>query len=79
MVLRLANPLKTDSFFLFGARGVGKSTFIQQQFLKGISPEKIWHIDLLNDDMFDRYFTRPARIEDDLIAFAHKPDSFNLH
>jgi uncharacterized protein len=74
MILRLPKPLNTDSFFLFGARGVGKSTFINEQFLKNHSPHLIWTIDLLNDDTFDRFFKRPAQIEDDLNALPEKPE-----
>lgn len=32
MFHRLVKPLKSNSFFLFGARGTGKSTFLQQYF-----------------------------------------------
>jgi len=74
MIFRLSNPLNSDSFFLLGARGVGKSTFIMSQFLKNHNTSSAWLIDLLNDDTFDRYLKRPAQIEDDLKAFAQKPE-----
>jgi hypothetical protein len=32
MVNRIVNPLKTSSFFLFGARGTGKSNFFRNYF-----------------------------------------------
>lgn len=73
MFPRICKPLKTDSFFLFGARGVGKSTFVQTQFLTDLSPASFWHIDLLNDDTFDRYLKRPAALEEDLAALRTKP------
>ena len=74
MIQRLCNPIKTDSFFLFGARGVGKSTFVTEQFLKDKKESSVWVIDLLHDDTFDRYLKRPALIEDDLKAFNKKPE-----
>lgn len=73
MVKRLCKPLISDSFFLFGARGVGKSTFISQQFL-GVAEGTCWTIDLLNDDQFERYLRRPSLIESDLEAFESKPE-----
>ena len=74
MILRLTKPLNTDSFFLFGARGVGKSTFVIEQFLKNHTPNTIWVVDLLNNDTFDRYFKRPAQIEDDLSVLSENPE-----
>lgn len=47
---RLLNPFKTNSFFLFGARGVGKSTLIQSLFKN----EQVFEIDLLNADTFEQ-------------------------
>jgi predicted AAA+ superfamily ATPase len=44
------------SFFLFGPRGTGKSTFLKQQY-----PEALW-IDLLKPDVFRTYAARPERI-----------------
>lgn len=65
--------LNTDSFFILGARGVGKSTFVVQQFLKDSPSSAVWIIDLLNDDTFDRYLRRTAMIEDDYKAFSLSP------
>ncbi len=50
MIDRIIKPPKLHSFFLFGARGTGKSTWLQQQF------EKIPHlyIDLLDPDEEER-------------------------
>ncbi len=52
---RTLKPLKSKSFFLFGARGVGKSTFIKG-FLKGSSA---LIIDLLEPDLEDKYSKNP--------------------
>lgn len=73
MIRRLSNPLNSDSFFIFGARGVGKSTFIQDQFFHEMKDSEIWQIDLLNDDVFDRYSRRPSLIESDYLELKKKP------
>lgn len=58
MVSRLSKPLLTNSFFLFGARGVGKSTLIRQLIKKNA-----YLIDLLDDEVFDRYLVEPKLLE----------------
>ncbi len=58
MIKRLLNPLKTKSYFLFGPRGAGKSTWLQTQY-----PEsKVIYIDLLNPDIYDEYLFTPNRL-----------------
>lgn len=47
MIKRNCKLSKTNSFFLFGPRGVGKTTLIQEQF-----PEAL-HFDLLDTDLMD--------------------------
>lgn len=44
MFTRIVNPSKTNSFFLFGARGTGKSTYLFAHF----SDKDTLFIDLLN-------------------------------
>jgi len=46
MFHRLATPLKTNSFFLFGPRGTGKSTFLKSFFA---GTDTLW-LDLLDPD-----------------------------
>lgn len=70
MVRRIYKPLKSESFFLFGARGTGKSTFILDHFKRN----SVWKIDLLNDDLFDRYSRKPSLIEADWTALAKNPE-----
>jgi predicted AAA+ superfamily ATPase len=60
MIRRLLQPLKTDSFFLFGARGTGKSTYVEEQFLKGAEALRI---DLLDADEEERFSRDPKLIE----------------
>jgi predicted AAA+ superfamily ATPase len=59
MIERLISPFFTTSFFLFGARGTGKSTLLNHLF-----PEKessIW-IDLLDPEQEDRYSRNPGEL-----------------
>ncbi|OGR87032.1 MAG: hypothetical protein A3J74_03090 [Elusimicrobia bacterium RIFCSPHIGHO2_02_FULL_57_9] len=59
MIPRLCNPSKTHSFFLFGARGTGKSTMLRQApFLKNCL-----YIDLLKPDVEERYALSPKLFE----------------
>ena len=55
MVDRLVKPLTSNSFFLFGARGTGKSTFIKEQF-SGSST----YLDLLDPALEDRLSRNPT-------------------
>lgn len=59
MVKRIVNPSKLHSFFLFGARGVGKSTFIKSQFLGDTSALMI---DLLNPELEEIYARTPMAL-----------------
>ena len=58
MFRRLPNPLQSKGFFLFGARGTGKSTLVGE-LLKGSATHRI---DLLDRRIFDEYLTRPCRL-----------------
>ena len=70
MVNRIIKPLKSHSFFLFGARGVGKSTWVRSQILTPNS----FTIDLLQSELEDRYSRRPDQLIDDLKALSSPPD-----
>ncbi|MBP9706528.1 MAG: ATP-binding protein [Oligoflexales bacterium] len=61
---RLVNPLKTKSFFLFGARGVGKSTFIQG-FTKN---QRTLVFDLLDPEVEDRLLLAPESLRSEVLA-----------
>ncbi len=58
MIQRSLNLLKSHSFFLFGARGTGKTNLIQREF----SGAKTLFIDLLNPDLFDRFNSNPNEL-----------------
>ncbi|MEK6706508.1 MAG: AAA family ATPase [Bdellovibrionota bacterium] len=74
MFQRILNPSKTRSFFIFGARGTGKSFFIEKQFLCGSHPETVWRIDLLDTDTEQHYARRPARLEEDFAVRDKRPE-----
>ncbi len=57
MFHRIFNPLKTKSFFLFGARQTGKSTLIDV-LLEPING--VWSINLLKSDIYFRYLNNPS-------------------
>ena len=46
-ILRFSNGY---SFFLFGARGTGKTTYIA-----AFDPDASWYVDLLDPEVEDRY------------------------
>ena len=52
-----------NSFFLFGPRGTGKTTWLRQNF-----PDAIW-IDLLEPETFRSYSAYPERLKE--VIFAH--------
>src|SRR3990167_6377899 len=58
MFNRMVNPSKNNSFFIFGARGTGKSTWLEWKF------ESIPHlyIDLLNLDEEERLAKDPGAL-----------------
>jgi len=55
MFYRIINPLESSSFFVFGARGTGKTTFIK----KYIENKKCVSIDLLDPLLEDRFARNP--------------------
>lgn len=63
---RICKPLKLNSFFLFGARGVGKTTFLGSY----LPNKKIWMIDLLDNAIEDQYARRPDQLFEQIAARA---------
>ncbi len=59
MVTRLIKPLLSKSFFLFGARGTGKSTWIRSHF----SEVNTLFIDLLRAQDAEQFLAHPDRFE----------------
>jgi uncharacterized protein len=57
MVSRHFKPLKSRSFFVFGARGTGKSTWLRTSF-----PEKdVIYINLLDPDVYESLSLKPLK------------------
>ena len=67
MINRHLQPTASRSFFLFGARGTGKSTFLREYF----AGEEVLWIDLLLPEVEDRYASRPQLLAEQIAA---RPD-----
>lgn len=74
MLKRLFKPPETRSFFLFGARGTGKTTLLRSLYDKDSDASSlnalsstIW-IDLLEPDIFDKYLLNPSLLASELRA-----------
>jgi len=67
MINRHLHPSVGRSFFLFGARGTGKTTFLREHFA---GQEVLW-IDLLLPEVEDRYASRPHILSEQIAA---RPD-----
>jgi len=65
MYSRIISTPKNKSFFLFGPRGTGKTTWVKKSFVDAI------YIDLLESRTFNELLADPQRLED------YVPDSFN--
>jgi len=57
MYARLRKSLESKSFFLFGPRGTGKSTWVKQHFPAAV------YLDLLNSSIYNELLATPARLE----------------
>ena len=68
MVLRLLKLSTSDSFFLFGARGTGKSTLVAESLVARLPPDRVLVRDLLDPETEDRYARTPARLEAEVMA-----------
>jgi len=68
MIKRLLNPLSNRSFFLFGARSVGKTSWLEQKFKK---TKCLW-IDLLDEDQYEQYSISPQLLDAELTALEKK-------
>jgi predicted AAA+ superfamily ATPase len=69
MFNRLVSPLKSNSFFLFGPRGTGKTTFLKCFF----DQSEVEYIDLLNIEEEERFTRNPSELEQRVLSFqSHK-------
>ena len=60
MVYRLFNPLKSRSFFIFGPRGVGKSTWLRAFF----DPQSTITFNLLDPALFEAFQLDPNKFRE---------------
>ena len=67
MIDRLAKLSKSNSFFLLGPRGSGKSTLIKQRYLK----KDNLYIDLLDPKVEDQYRIHPNMLREQIEAAPH--------
>jgi predicted AAA+ superfamily ATPase len=67
MINRHLQPSANHSFFLFGARGTGKSTFLRKSFA---DRDVLW-LDLLLPEVEDRYASNPNLLAEQIAA---RPD-----
>lgn len=63
MFKRLISPIKSKSYFLFGPRQTGKSTFV-----KSLLGDNDLYIDLLPQRAFLNYAKNPGRIREEILA-----------
>lgn len=63
MYTRISNLLKSNSFFLFGPRGTGKTSLLNAEFKN----EQVLWINLLNEDEYRKFVVNPEQI-DELIS-----------
>ena len=57
MYSRLIEPPKDKSFFLFGPRGTGKTTWVKSRFKNAL------YLDLLEAELFNDLLANPQRLE----------------
>jgi len=67
MFQRQLAPSSTQSFFLFGPRGTGKSTLLATAFPDALT------FDLLDEELHDRFLRKPQLLEAELNGLAQKP------
>lgn len=56
MYTRLLKPAQNKSFFLFGSRGTGKTTWLKKRF-----PDALY-FDLLDFETYNDFLARPSRL-----------------
>ncbi len=72
MIHRLLRPTKNTSFFIFGARGTGKSTFVLMQLMSQINESYLYY-DLLDDDIEERFAKSPSLLHADIEGSKNRP------
>lgn len=70
MINRLCKLPKDNSFFLFGARATGKTSLLNGAFH---NKPNILYIDLLNEDIFEKYALMPQMLKKEIDLLKHRP------
>jgi len=70
MVDRIIDLSSKNSFFVFGARGTGKTHLLRHRY----NQKSNWYIDLLNPDLSRRYLLNPAVLIQELAARIPRPE-----
>lgn len=70
MVKRLIEFSKSNSFFLFGARGTGKTQLLLERYQDHIN----WYIDLLDPSLTNKYLLNPNSLIHELNAKTKPPE-----
>ena len=71
MYHRLSKPLKSNSFFVFGARGVGKTTLLNNLFK---DTDGVYWVNLLDNQIYTDSLKNPNWLEEKINALTKKPD-----
>jgi uncharacterized protein len=69
MIQRACNPSKTNSYFLFGPRGTGKTTLLEEIY----SPKDTLFVDLLDTNLFDEILIDKTRF----VSLIDSPENIN--
>ena len=73
MIPRLVKYSKTKSFFLFGGRATGKSSYLQKQWSRLFNKNEIFWIDLLEPEKEREFNLRPFRLTEQILALKNPP------
>ena len=73
MIQRLLECSKIKSFFLFGARATGKSSYLEKQWSQSFKKEELLWIDLLDPEQEKEFFLRPSSLKEQIEALKKKP------
>lgn len=69
MIDRIIQFTSKNSFFLFGARGTGKTHLLKNRFT-----DNLWYIDLLNPELVRKYILQPSVLLQELAARRPMPE-----
>lgn len=73
MYSRICKPLESNSFFLFGPRGSGKTSLLKDNF----SHKNCLWLDLLDDELAQEYLLRPKLLWERLNKSLHTQDKYD--